>query len=334
LLPNSTMSGVPDAGAGGRLVSRVLAVRSVGSARGGRGGVVYCPGRAEAPPGDHRACPAYGQGSVQAHGYGRRDCGGDGRDQRDLPACHAAGRDHPYAGLRDRRHAGRLVWPSRARAHGPYPCRGGRDDGGRCQHGAGERGQGRGKPAQAGAAAACYPPPRFPAGRVREHDRLPCCSVRAGGSGPYQQARPAGHGRGRGRRTPFQVPRPWATRMTSSRSRALSRAAPGAAWAGGGSGAVSRRMYPAPVAMLIAVPRCPAARAWSRASASRAMRWASWWRRISASPSASSRCRLNVSQPAYTVTASANHPVAAQLRSVDRLQETLTDCLSMVTVPC
>jgi hypothetical protein len=117
-------------------------VRALGGVAGS--GTVLCPNQKGAPGGDYQACPACGPCPVQAHGHGGRGQGGAERDQGDLPACHPAGGDDADGSRRG--DAGDPAVPSRVGVR-----EGGRDDAGRCQQAAGDRGQDRGEAAQAAA---------------------------------------------------------------------------------------------------------------------------------------------------------------------------------------
>jgi len=103
---------------------------------------------------------------------------------------------------------------------------------------------------------------------------------------------------------------PWATRVTSSRSRGLSLAGPGGA-GGCGPWALSVRAYSAAAAMFIAAPRSSAARA--RASPSVCLAWSSGSaRRPSSEGGSMNPCfRASAARAAHIVMASAGRPVAA-----------------------
>jgi len=104
--------------------------------------------------------------------------------------------------------------------------------------------------------------------------------------------------------------RPWATRVTSSRSRALSCPGPGAAGCGG-PGSVSMRAYSAAVARFIAVPRSSAARARPGPSACRAWRSCSSRRVSDQGGAVRPWCWSTAAHAAHSVRASAARPVAA-----------------------
>jgi len=99
--------------------------------------------------------------------------------------------------------------------------------------------------------------------------------------------------------------RPWATSVTSSRSRALSDSGLGAADGQGGLGAVSIRAYSIAVSRLIAVPRSSAVRIRSGPIACRALRKDSICRRASAGGYVYPSCWKIAVYAAQTVTASA-----------------------------
>ena len=107
--------------------------------------------------------------------------------------------------------------------------------------------------------------------------------------------------------------RPWATRVTSSRSRALSRPSPVpvAAASGPGAGAVSRRAYSAAVDQLIAAPRFSADCVRAGPSDCRASSRSSCRRRTTDGGLADPSYGNSASLAAHTVMASAQRPVAA-----------------------